>query len=250
LIFFFTEKLQVTDFVLPLTYLRKSKQRAQQSKSFNAFLGKYDKTLWICRSLIFSLNISSIYTTVHRSDWILDFYLLHVSCIALQIKYITTKQRFARDHPLLKPLYKRQSNKGYKTKSFSIWTSDYQEIPGIYLFLRIVNIQTPIRITTPASRFLHATFLARYATLLARYASCTLRYASCTLRYASCTLRYAFRPLRYASCTLRYAFYALLTRLHASNTFWSQVEFDWRWLKPERNEELGKEIIMNIYDTE
>jgi hypothetical protein len=38
------------------------------------------------------------------------------------------------------------------------------------------HIQTPMHITIPASRFLHATFLARYATLFARYATLFARY--------------------------------------------------------------------------
>jgi hypothetical protein len=75
------------------------------------------------------------------------------------------------------------------------------------------GLQTPIRATTQASRFLRATFFARYATLRARYATlltryvvlfCTLRFAYCTLNYAFRPLWYAFRPSRYAPCTLPY----------------------------------------------
>jgi hypothetical protein len=38
--------------------------------------------------------------------------------------------------------------------------------------------------------------------------------------------------------------------MHASNTFWSQFQIAWKWLKNEKNKESGKEIIMGIYDSE
>jgi hypothetical protein len=76
-------------------------------------------------------------------------------------------------------------------------------------------------------RFLHATLLARYVTLFACYDTLLAHYDTFLARYVT-----------------------LLTRLHASNTFLSQFEIAWKWLKPEINIELGKEIIMNIYYTE
>jgi hypothetical protein len=77
------------------------------------------------------------------------------------------------------------------------------KLVSIIVAERTTLLQTPIRITTPASRFLHATFLARYATLLARYATLLARYATLLARYdtllaryATLLARYAFRPLR------------------------------------------------------
>jgi hypothetical protein len=64
------------------------------------------------------------------------------------------------------------------------------------------------------------TFLSRYPTLLVRYYAFLARYAT------------------------------LLTRLHTSNTFCSHFEITWKSLKPEINKDLGKGIIMGIYDTE
>jgi hypothetical protein len=57
--------------------------------------------------------------------------------------------------------------------------------------IHISYLQTPIRITTPASRFLHAAFLARYATLLARYATLLARYATLLARYDTLLALYA-----------------------------------------------------------
>jgi hypothetical protein len=53
---------------------------------------------------------------------------------------------------------------------------------------------------------------------------------------------------RYYEFLARYV--TIRTRLHASNTFCSQFEITWKSLKPEINKDLGKEIIMGIYDTE
>jgi branched-subunit amino acid transport protein len=92
--------------------------------------------------------------------------------------------------------------------------------------------------------------LARYNTLLARYVMLFARYDTLFARYDTLLVRYDTPLARYASCTLRYASYTLLTHLHASNTFWSHFEITWKWLKPEINKELGKAIIMGIYDTE
>jgi hypothetical protein len=55
--------------------------------------------------------------------------------------------------------------------------------------------------------------------------------------------------IRFLHATIRFL-HATLHFLHASNTVWSQFEIAWRWLKPEINKELGKQIIMGIYDTE
>jgi hypothetical protein len=51
-------------------------------------------------------------------------------------------------------------------------------------------LHTPIRITTPASRFLHATFLARYVTLFARYDTLFVRYDTLLARYDTLLARY------------------------------------------------------------
>jgi hypothetical protein len=119
------------------------------------------------------------------------------------------------------------------------------------------HIRTPICTITPASRFSHVTFLACYVTLLARYDRLLACYDTLLLHYVTFFARYdtlfaryvtlltsfyfilfsyAFRPsqyasctLRYASCMLRYASHKLLTRLHASNTFWSHFEIAWKW---------------------
>jgi hypothetical protein len=74
-----------------------------------------------------------------------------------------------------------------------------------------------MRTTTPASRFLHDTLLARYATLLAGYVTLFALYDTLFARYNTLLAHYV----------------TLLTRLHVSNTFWSQFEITWRWLKPE-----------------
>jgi hypothetical protein len=161
----------------------------------------------------------------------------------------------------------------YKSPKWTVLYSEQWWKWQIHVFV----LQTPIRITTPGSLFLHATFLACYATLLACYAmllacydtllacyatllalyatllTCYItlfaRYDTLFARYDTLLSRYATLLARYDTLLARYV--TLLTRLHASNTFWSQLEIAWKWLKPgKKNKELEKKIIMNIYDTE
>ena len=68
------------------------------------------------------------------------------------------------------------------------------------------ELQTPMRITTPASRFLHATFLARYATLFARYATLLARYDTLLARYDTLLARYVTLLTRFLHA------YTFLTR--------------------------------------
>jgi hypothetical protein len=105
-----------------------------------------------------------------------------------------------------------------------------------------------MRATTPASRFLHATFLARYDTLLARYDTLLARYDTLFARYDTLFACYDTLFARYDTLLARYV--TLLTRVHASNTFWSHFEIAWKRQTPEINKESDKEIIMGIYDTE
>jgi hypothetical protein len=86
------------------------------------------------------------------------------------------------------------------------------------MYSNFTNIlQTPIRITTPASRFLHATFLARYATLLTRYATFLARYDTLLARYDTFLARYVMLLTRF-----------LHACKHASNTFWYQLKIAWK----------------------
>jgi hypothetical protein len=101
------------------------------------------------------------------------------------------------------------------------------------------HLQTPIHTTTPASRLLHATLLAPYATLLARYDTLFARCDTLLARYDTLLARYERLLARYVT---------LLTRLHASSMFWSNFKIAWKWLKPEIDKGLDKEVIICIYE--
>ena len=99
------------------------------------------------------------------------------------------------------------------------WELKKRNLPRRYIkySLQSMVLQTPMRPTTPASRFLHATFLARYATLLARYATLFARYDTLLARYATLLARYDTLLARYATFLTRYA---SCTLFWCSRTHW------------------------------